>query len=280
MKRTLLPAIAAFLCMLSCTPEQNPRPSRSLVVEAWIESGEAPVVMVTYSAVPGDGKILFSELAEYVEKWAKVTLDDGEKRVVLTGMPSKDYLTRYVYTTGRMFGEAGKTYTLTVEAGERSCSATATVPRPVGLDSLEPVPYGSEPGAWIINARFHDDPDEENCYVFFSRIEGVDSLYVSNFANILDDSTFTGTEVEMPITQGSNIQRTGVHKWFSSGETVHIKFCTTDAAGASILKRMNSTQAIAEFPLLVSNTNLDGNVDGALGYFIGYGRNDYKVTLP
>ena len=28
------------------------------------------------------------------------------------------------------------------------------------------------------------------------------------------------------------------------------------------------------------DTNLPGNVDGAIGYFAGYGKTEYKITLP
>ena len=28
------------------------------------------------------------------------------------------------------------------------------------------------------------------------------------------------------------------------------------------------------------DTNLPGNVDGAIGYFAGYGKREYQITLP
>ena len=271
----LLPFLA-----LSCEGETPPA-RESLVVEAWIESGAAPVVILSRSIVPSVQKLSFSDLERYVVKWARVTLSDGEREVVLTGKTSRNHMPPFIYTTGRMLGEVGKTYTLTVDADDSHCVASTVIPKPAVLDSATPVPYGDIEDAWLIKARWRDDPGEKNVYKFFTRIHGVDSLYSFARMNFVDDALMADGVGEVFITPSLNIYRSDSH-WghFISGETVNVKFCTMDPACAPIMESMEDAITETEFPIFVTNRNLPCNVSGALGYFIGYGRTDYTVSIP
>ena len=59
-----------------------------------------------------------------------------------------------------------------------------------------------------------------------------------------------------------------------------VKFCTVDPDCSPIMKDIDESVTQAGVPLLVANRNIQGNVSGALGYFIGFGRTDYSITLP
>ena len=114
--------IQALLAIAACSAEKPAEVEPRLVVERWIESGGAPVVMVTTSVTPTREPQEVSSLSENIERWAKVTVGDGEKEVILTGYISGRYFPPYYYTTGHMSGEVGKTYRLTVESnGRRLC---------------------------------------------------------------------------------------------------------------------------------------------------------------
>ena len=107
----LLALITAAGCSFPDMYDYEPQ----IVVEGWIEDGGYPVVIVT-STVPVTGDYRYwDEMQDHIIRWAKVTVSDGEKDVVLTGKMDNDYFPPYVYTTSRLKGESGKTYTLTVE---------------------------------------------------------------------------------------------------------------------------------------------------------------------
>ena len=123
--RLLLPLLLATLA--ACTPQEYDSPEM-MVVEGWIESGAAPVVKVTTSIAPTAEKQSLSSLADHIEKWARVAINDGTKEVVLTGKVSTEHIPSYIYTTGRMFGEPGKTYTITVDTDDFHCTASTVIP--------------------------------------------------------------------------------------------------------------------------------------------------------
>lgn len=275
LKRLLLPLLLAS----ACTPAEQP-PTEMLVVEGWIESGAAPVVMVSKSITPSAEKQSFSALASNVEKWARVAISDGEKEVVLTGLPSKEHFPPYIYTTGRMFGMPGKTYTLTVDTDRYHCAASTVIPEPVPLESAEPVPYGNHENEWLIKVSWLDNPDERNIYKVFTRIEGVDSLYASARLNLVDDVLISEGKAELLVTPSLNIYRKLGATPFLSGQKVSVKFCTIDPAQADIMKSIDESITQSGLPIFVSNKNIQGNVSGALGYFAGYGRTVYTVEIP
>jgi len=281
LRKILKPLCWLLLPIAASCVEDTPVPQEFIVVEAWIESGEAPVVILSRSFVPSEEEQSLSDLGQYILKWARVTVSDGEREVVLTGKTSRNHMPPYIYTTGRMFGEVGRTYTLTVDVDENHCVASTVIPPPAELDSAEPVPYGNKEGAWLIKARWHDNPAEKNVYKFFTKIHGVDSLYASARMHFVDDALMAGEEGEVFLTPSLNVYRSGDH-WghFLSGETVYVKFCTMDPACAAIMKSMEDAETETKYPIFVTNRNIPGNVSGALGYFIGYGRTDYVVKIP
>ena len=112
-----------LLAAVACRKQETPAPV--LVVEGWIENGAAPVVMLSESIpVVDNQEISPSDMLERIAKWAKVTVSDGTRTEVLTGMTDPDYFPPYVFTSGRMKGEVGKTYTLTVEYKDYKATAT------------------------------------------------------------------------------------------------------------------------------------------------------------
>ncbi len=276
--RLLPPLLLA--CAVSCSPEESTYPEM-MVVEGWIESGMPPVVMLTTSIAPSAEKQNFSDVSDHILRWAKVTVSDGTDEVILTGKPTTGHFPPYFYTTGRMLGQPGKTYTLTVDAGKYSCTASTTVPEPAELDSLEPIPYGDADGMWLIKATWRDNPHEKNVYKFFSKIHGVDSLYASARLNLIDDSLIEGGQAEAVISPSLHLERDNSHQGrFYSGEKVSVKFCTVDPACSDIMKDLDESVTQSVLPLFISNRNIQGNADGALGYFIGMGLTLYEVQIP
>ena len=276
--RLLLPLLLATLA--ACTPQDYDSPEM-MVVEGWIESGAAPVIMVTTSIVPTAEKQSLSSLADHIEKWARVAVSDGTKEVVLTGKVSRNHIPSYIYTTGRMFGEPGKTYTITVDTDKYHCTASTVIPEPAELERLEPVPFGDGKDGWLLKAVWKDDPTQRNVYKLFSKIEKVDSVYAGCRLNYLDDIFLAGETAEAYISPSRNLYRSD-EQWdcFFHGQTVSVKFCTVDPDCSGILKDLDESVTQAGVPLLVANRNIPGNVSGALGYFIVFGRTDYSITLP
>ena len=132
MKTTLLPTLLVFCGLLTaCETDMLSEGRSELVVEGWIGHGEFPVVMLTRTMPVSQHYQHPDSLAHYLLRWATVRISDGSDTVTLTGRYDEGYFPPYVYTTGRMRGRSGQTYTLTVDVDGFHATATTTVP-PVG----------------------------------------------------------------------------------------------------------------------------------------------------
>ena len=119
----LIVCLALVALVSGCNEEKTTLAEKRLVVEGWIDSGEFPVVKLTRTMPLGvDHKVDIDKLSDYMERWAKVTISDGERSEVMVGRYDKNYFPPFVYTSYEMRGEVGKTYTITVETdnGERA----------------------------------------------------------------------------------------------------------------------------------------------------------------
>ena len=106
-----------LLCaaLTACESDYLGTAESQLVVEGWIENEGYPVVILSRSVPISEDYTPMDELDQYLLRWAKVTVSDGQNSVVLTGKYDSGYFPPYIYTTGRLKGRAGKSYTLTVE---------------------------------------------------------------------------------------------------------------------------------------------------------------------
>lgn len=272
-----LPVILfAALCIAGCSPEPVNAPEDQLVVEGWIEDGEAPVVYLTTSLAISREPANLSSLKEHIVKWAKVTVSDGEEEVVLTGMASSRFYPPYAYTTGRMFGQAGKTYTITVDYGEVHATGQATIPPKRALDNLVAVPQ-NDAGDCLLNATFTPQADE--CYGLFVKIEKADSTFLPAPLSFFE-SAVLGPSATVAIRPGGSVVRSDSRVFFRSGETVDVKFRTMEKPIYSYWKAFGEQYGLARVPVFSLDSNLPGNIDGALGYFAGYGSTVYSLTIP
>ena len=117
MCRRILYGLFVLIFLAACQEEFRDN-REEIVVEGWIESGGAPVVLLTRTFVvetrwETDGE------TSVVLPWGKVTVSDGINEVILTGDYDERYFPPYAYSTSRMKGVPGRTYHLTVEYGDR-----------------------------------------------------------------------------------------------------------------------------------------------------------------
>lgn len=128
--------LLACAILTACMEEEDAELQTQLVVEGWIEDGGYPVVLLGETHAIDAG---MQNIENYIVRWGKVTISDGTDSVILTGGYDNDFFPPYKYTTFKMTGQAGKTYTLTAEYRGKKATAVTTIPQPVELDSLHVV---------------------------------------------------------------------------------------------------------------------------------------------
>lgn len=92
MRKLLFLISVMGLFTASCDISQDsPDVPSGLVVEGWIEDGGFPIVLLTRSMPVNEEYLDPDTLNDYLVKWAKVSVTDGNDTVVLTGKYDKGY---------------------------------------------------------------------------------------------------------------------------------------------------------------------------------------------
>ena len=261
------------LCLLlSCGKEAGDQPGETaLVVEGWIENGSHPVVLVSESISLVTGELVSAQdMLSYIAKWARVTVSDGEKTVVLTGMTDTGYFPPYIFTSSEITGEVGKTYSLSVTYKDYEAQAFTTIPAPFPVDTVYVKQMASDSLATLV-VGFTDPPAPGHFYRIFTRTEGVDSHYhPSALANVSDEFMHDYAEMNLYSTQRlmDYIDYPNIHE----GDRIWIKLCTQgedsfnywNAFEASIMDNVGNMRNVRE-------SGISRNMQGAVGYWAGYG---------
>ena len=279
MKPQILLAVLLILASCAYTPEE---PSEQmLVVDGWIDDGGFPVVMVSLTVPVSTESTDLNDLGQYVARMATVKVSDGENTVVLTGMRDKRYFPPYIYTTGHLRGESGKTYTLDVSYKGLTASATTTIPQKVELDALECVKTESSDTLYSILASFRDDLSEHRRYkVFVMTEKGGETVFSPSFMGLYDNSAFPSSDQQIHIYPATATEGSDMRIHFPGSQTVQVKFCTLDEDAYEYWKSFENVHTLSRNPLFPTTYNLSSNVRGGLGLWAGYGAAFYSVELP
>ena len=267
--------LPALLLLLSCQGSKPPVKTH-LVLEGWIDSDGHPMVLLSETMPVGDEEISLKDVLSNIAKWAKVSVSDGDKTVLLTGTVDPRYYPPYVYTTSEITGVPGKTYTVDVEYKDYHATASTTIPEPVPLDKLYCVPLLDT--LYRVMCGFTDPPEPGNYYKVFTKTEGKDTRYQSSVMAMASDEVFEGyTEIYLWSTQ-----RLMKYLYFPDicyGDELCVKFCTTDRSTFRYWENYEVTLATNANAMYYFDADLEANVHGALGYWAGYGVSEYKIKI-
>lgn len=280
MKCRSLHILLLSLAAAACSEVSLPVASPQLVIEGWIENGGHPIVMVTTTVSVDESFSDIDELEEHVVNWAKVTVSDGENDIVLTGQRNDDYFPPYIYTTSRMRGKVGGTYTVTVEYSGRTARATTTIPSPVPLEYIRVMRSSEHSDSYYLAGGLRDNPKTKDYYKVFTKRLGKDSIYVSSFMGLTDDSIITDGIKEIPINNGVGRIDEKLNAFFSADDIVYVRFCTLDRASWEYWSDFEEIQSLSRNPFFPITTAIRSNVTGGLGYWAGYGATTFRVSIP
>lgn len=253
--------------------------SPEIVVEGWIEDGGFPVVIVTTSVPVSTDYKDWDTLMDHLVRWAKVSISDGEKEVILTGKMDADYFPPYIYTTARMRGEAGKKYSLKVEYGGRTETAETTIPSKVPLEYVKVL---ERTDGYGIVAGLKDNTETKDYYKFFTMVEGVDSTYVSSFLGLVDDVVLGEEVTDIAVNSSfvsnfNTIERSQVS--YEEDDVVRVRFVTMDETSFNYWSDYDDVTILSTNPFFPVNKKIRSNISSGMGYWAGYGSTYYRVSI-
>lgn len=278
MKRLFFVIISSIVLFWSCEKSGFEPVEPCIVVEGWIENGGFPVVILTKSFPISSTYHDIDDWDESLIRWAKVTISDGEQSVVLTGKIDKGYFPPYIYTTGNMRGEAGKSYSLQVEYKDFYATATTTIPT-----SCTDVKYKVEKSAdsdtlYQVSAEFYDNPETSDQYVFFNRRGADNKQFLVSYLGCVSDETCQGL-TKIPVYCGHSATDIAYYTpYFTLGDSVTLKLSQVDRSSYDFWDDYVKTLSLSNNMFLYSSQRIRYNIHGGAGYWCGYNSKvDYLV---
>lgn len=259
--------------MLSCEDEFLPEEQNVTVVEGWIEAGGNPVVIVTRSLPVRlrNEAVKLENLSDYVVKFARVTVSDGEKSFNLIGRIDSRYVPGYVYSSSLLVGKPGKTYTLIVRTGGKYVVAETTIPQyPPTVDSIVCRHVPSDTSMCEVTAYLKRNSGRDEYFKSFYQ-EGDDQVqYLSSFLGVVDggltDSLFT-----IPVIKGvTDFDKNDDSRYFANDTLVSIKISTMDDVSYEIWRSYEDNNRFRSMFMSSSVREVATNIEGGQGYWCGF----------
>lgn len=306
----------SLLLLTACEREFTPEVvgiNDNIVVEGYIEAGDRanpPFVILTRS-VPffsefstsssnifvRDAQVWVSNGTDSVRlvQFCWADLDSNLRRQAARGfginidsVTSNFNFCAYGDITGRMRGEVGKSYQLTIVADNRRLTANTTIPNLVRIDSANFVrPPGNNKNDSMLQMRpwTKDPAGIKNYYRSLVAVNG--SSYGSGRGSVTDDALFDGinTQFYMP-NRSPNRRRSpegesnSIDALFFKGDTISIKYCQIDKAHFDFWRTLefNSNNQGPFSSYTRVQYNIKG--EGGIGIWGGIGVTYYETVAP
>lgn len=264
-----------LIAAVSCQP-QLPESPEMLVIEGWIENDAAPVVFVTSSVSATLDEKNISDLLGHVALNATVTVTHNGQKYRLTPTLSDEYLLKMCYTTNQLKGEIGGTYQLQVDWKGMHAEAVTSILPPGSIDSTTVEPHPGIDTLYILKAHIVPVP-EVRYYKFFSMASGKDSTYNASHIGTFDSQL--KNDQMMAVNRGSTNPIIENEYYYTQGDSVHFKLASIDINAYNFWSKFEENNMFSHVALIPYSSNLQGNIQGGLGYWFGYGTSTYAVRI-
>jgi len=264
--------------------------ANKLVVEATIENGQAPMVILTKS-VGFFSKISPEILSQSFVHGADVFISNGTRTHKL-----KEYsqtisqgISFYFYTTDSgslstaFVGELNHAYSLRIVSQGKEYTSTTTIPNITKrIDSLwwNQAPATTDTSKVIVIVKATDPPGYGDYVRYFTKRNN--EPFYPGINSVFDDLFIDGTTYELQVDPGvdRNVERNDNNRFFKRGDTVTLKLSNIDKATYDFWRTMEYSYASVGNPFstpvkVLSNINGD-----ALGYFGGYASQYRSIIIP
>jgi len=264
--------------------------ANKLVVEATIENGQAPMVILTKS-VGFFSKISPEILSQSFVHGADVFISNGTRTHKL-----KEYsqtisqgISFYFYTNDSgslstaFVGELNHAYSLRIVSQGKEYTSTTTIPNITKrIDSLwwKQAPATTDTSKVIVIVKATDPPGYGDYVRYFTKRNN--EPFYPGINSVFDDLFIDGTTYELQVDPGvdRNVERNDNNRFFKRGDTVTLKLSNIDKATYDFWRTMEYSYASVGNPFstpvkVLSNINGD-----ALGYFGGYASQYRSIIIP
>jgi Domain of unknown function (DUF4249) len=259
-----------------------------LVVDAQIEDGQPPVVVLTKS-LGFFNNINPQQLANSFVRNAEVYVSNGTltHRLFEFAIPVSPGFVVYAYSNnvlspnGSFVGEIGKSYTLRIITEGKEYTSTTNIPtNALHLDSIWAKPLFSNTDTLKRDLFFRatDPTGLGNAGRYFTKRNSGNFLAGEN--SVFDDQIIDGTSFNSQIPQGidrnTNVPRS--ENFFAKGDTITLKWCNVPRSTYTFWNTWEFAAQSIGNPFAQPNKVIGNISNGALGAFCGYAV-EYKTVI-
>lgn len=307
--------VLIFLCGLfllnACTKEVKidiPGYEKQLVVDGSIREGEPPIVLLSATQniyAPTD---ISAYLASFVSD-AVVTVSDGTNTVTLSkvctdnlppgtepyaeaifGMSIQELqalpspLCVYTSFDPSIFGQIGKTYTLTINHQGKTYTSTTKIETPVGLNYLNWKAESKSPTLGYLYGFMTDNPNTSDNFMW--EMKNIhDPFFTKPFGPFFNDQFFNGLAFEFtlynPMSYNDSTYTDPEKGFFRQGDTVVLRLSKLGKAEYQFFDKKYN-QIYSSGSPFATPINIPSNIQGgALGVWAGFSAwSDTVICLP
>lgn len=293
-----LSIVTAILFLLaSCTKEVEidiPGYKEQIVIDGNIETGQPPIVLISRTADIYAPTNLEAYLNGFISG-ATVTVSDGTTAVVLDevctndlppgteemaaalfGIPVEDLallnICAYTSFNPAIWGQVGKTYSLTVEYESKVYTSSTKILPPTPLVNTFWKPEAGFTDRGFSWATLADPPGQYDAYRWETKYIS-DGMFMKTFNPFTDDEFFDGKTFEFSYENPMTCNQEGDPEYrcyYKLNDTVVIKISKLDRDVYKFMERKYLQMYSAGNPF-ASPTNVTTNITGgALGVWAGY----------
>lgn len=291
MKKWILILLTGMLftgCEKNINFDLNEAPA-TLVVDANIENGQAPIVVLTKS-LDYFSSINPSIIQDLFVHDAEVTLSNGTKthRLKEYAQPVAGGFNFYTYSIDpadmatAFNGELNTTYTLKINSDGKQYEATTKIPTLAKqIDSLwwKKAPFQDDTSKVIVMIKATDPPGLGNYVRYFTKKNSEQLLPGRN--SVFDDQIIDGTTYELQVDPGIDFNNTIPQdsNFFKRGDTVTMKLCNIDKASYTFWSTWEFAYQSIGNPFAQPNKVIGNVSNGALGAFYGYAASYRTIVI-
>ncbi len=261
-----------------------------LVVEATIENGELPMVILTRS------QAYFSTISPAIlsnsfVRNADVYVSNGTLTHKLKeyAIPAAGY-TLYYYSAdpsspATIFtGELLKSYSLRIVTDGKEYTATTKIPDTTRqIDSLfwKPAPAGNDTNFVALMVKATDRPGFGDYIRYYTKRNS--EPFYPGFNSVYDDQVIDGTTYTVQVERGKlrdGNDTSELGSFFLKGDTITMKLSNIDKATYDFWRTMEFTYVSVGNPFSSPTKVLSNISGGGLGYFGGYASQYRTLIVP
>ena len=269
--------ILSFL-LYSCVQENMDH--TKMVVEGWIDAGKHPIVMLhtsySLSLSEPDSTTLLDVLEEHMVLFGKVVIFDGEDSVTLTGRVDTNYLPPYIYTTTKIKGEIGKTYSLHAKYKEYSAKSQTEIPTIATFDSIRVTNLNQKMNV----VGYANNLEVGETYILMARTTDQRQYKICPMGAFKANSSQADLVINNPIAfpgGGAVLYQTLFPKTDSVG--VSIKFAKVGEVEYQMWDSYIAQNLTQGMFFMETYGNIISNIEGGNGYWCGMGASEYTISL-